>query len=38
MRTHDDWFLIKHDHETLEVEMVVDQREAYVLVEKLPAS
>jgi hypothetical protein len=35
VRAHDDWFLIKHGHETLEVETVVDQREGYVVVEKL---
>ena len=35
VRAHDDWFLIKHGHETLEVETVVDQREGYVVVENL---
>jgi hypothetical protein len=35
VRAHDDWFLIKHGHEKLEVEKLVDEREEYVVVEKL---
>ena len=35
VRSHDDWFLIKHGHEKLEVEKLVDERDEYVVVEKL---
>jgi hypothetical protein len=35
VRSHDDWFLIKHGHEKPEVEKLVDERDEYVVVEKL---
>jgi hypothetical protein len=35
VRAHDDWFLIKPGHEKFEAEKVVDERGAYVVVEKL---
>ena len=35
VRSHDDWFLIKPGHEKPEVEKLVDERDEYVVVEKL---
>ncbi len=34
VRSHDNWFVIKPGHERLDVERVVSERDAYLVVQK----